>query len=138
MPHQHTTVKERLFARYVAEGYTQSESVRRAGYEGNPNKLGSKLVKREDVMQLIKQRSKELEEERALSLDDHLSALAMLRDNAKDAGQYSAAIQAEHHRGKAARLYVEQSHVIEQSVDTPNEILERLNVLLDEKSADSI
>jgi len=89
-------------------------------------------------MQLIKQRSKELEDERALSLDDHLSALAMLRDDAKDAGQYSAAIQAEHHRGKAARLYVEQSHVIEQSVDTPNEILERLNVLLDDKSADSI
>ena len=138
MPHQHTTVKERLFARYVAEGYTQSESVRRAGYQGNPNKLGSKLVQREDVMQLIKQRSKELEEERALSLDDHLSALASLRDDAKDAGQYSAAIQAEHHRGKAARLYVEQSHVIEQSVDTPNEILDRLNVLLDDKSTDSI
>ena len=138
MPHQHTTVKERLFARYVAEGYTQSESVRRAGYQGNPNKLGSKLVQREDVMQLIKQRSKELEEERALSLDDHLSALASLRDDAKDAGQYSAAIQAEHHRGKAARLYVEQSHVIEQTVDTPNEILDRLNVLLDDKSADSI
>ena len=138
MPNQHTTVKERLFARYVAEGYTQSESVRRAGYQGNPNKLGSKLVQRKDVMQLIEQRAKELEDERALTLDDHLSALATLRDDAKDAGQYSAAIQAEHHRGKAARLYVEQSHVIEQSLDTPADILARLNNLLDDKSADSI
>ena len=89
-------------------------------------------------MQLIEQRAKELEDERALTLDDHLTALASLRAEAKGAGQNSAAIQAEQHRGKAARLYVEHSHVIEQSIDTPADILARLNNLLDDKTADSI
>ena len=136
MPHMHTSVKERLFARYVAEGHTQSEAVRMAGYTGNPAKLGSKLVKREDVMELIDRRSRELEEERAISLSDHLESLASLRDEAKVAGQYSAAIQAEHHRGKASRLYVDQQHVVEQKVDSPTVILERLNNLLSHDAQD--
>ena len=98
MPHIHTSVKERLFARYVAEGHTQSDAVRMAGYTGHPAKLGSKLVKREDVMELIDRRSKELEEERALSLTDHLESLASLRDEAKSAGQYSPLCAAQESR----------------------------------------
>ena len=136
MPHMHTSVKERLFARYVAEGCTQSEAVRKAGYTGNPAKLGSKLVKREDVMELIDRRSRELEEERAISLSDHLESLASLRDEAKVAGQYSAAIQAEHHRGKASRLYMDQQHVVEQKVESPTVIMERLNNLLSHDAQD--
>ena len=136
MPHMHTSVKERLFARYVAEGHTQSDAVRMAGYTGHPAKLGSKLVKRGDVMELIDRRSKELEEERAISLSDHLESLASLRDEAKVAGQYSAAIQAEHHRGKASRLYVDQQHVVEPKVDSPTVILERLNNLLSHDAQD--
>ena len=87
-------------------------------------------------MELIDRRSKELEEERALSLSDHLESLASLRDEAKSAGQYSAAIQAEHHRGKASRLYVEQQHVVEQQVDSPTVILDRLNGLLSHDAQD--
>ncbi len=44
-----------------------------------------------------------------VTLEDHLRQLADLRDKAMEAGQYSAAISAEHHRGKAAGLYVERS-----------------------------
>ena len=87
-------------------------------------------------MELIDRRSKELEEERAISLSDHLESLASLRDEAKVAGQYSAAIQAEHHRGKASRLYVDQQHVVEQKVDSPTVILERLNNLLSHDAQD--
>eukprot|EP00493_Phyllostaurus_siculus_P013310 UN13507 len=45
-------------------------------------------------------------------------------------GQYSSAIQAEHHRGKASRLYEEQQAVVRADADSPSAILERLNGLL--------
>ena len=99
------SVKERLFARYVAEGRTQAESVRMAGFaSSNPDKKGSELVKKQQVVDLINQRGSELTDERAVSLREHLDTLAALRDDARKAGQYSSAIQAEHHRGKASRL----------------------------------
>jgi phage terminase small subunit len=44
-----------------------------------------------------------------VTLEGHLRQLADLRDKAIEAQQYSAAIVAEHHRGKAAGLYVERS-----------------------------
>ncbi len=69
-------------------------------------------------------------DDRAVSLREHLDTLAALRDDARDAGQYSSAIQAEHHRGKASRLYVEQQVVAKADMDSPTVILERLNGLL--------
>lgn len=125
------SVKERLFARYVAEGRTQAESVRMAGFaSSNPDKKGSELVKKQQVVDLINQRGSELTDERAVSLREHLDTLADLRDDARDAGQYSSAIQAEHHRGKASRLYVEQQAIVNADADSPSVILERLNGLL--------
>ena len=125
------SVKERLFARYVAEGRTQAQSVRMAGFAScNPDKKGSELVKKQHVVDLINQRGIELTDERAVSLREHLDTLAALRDDARDAGQYSSAIQAEHHRGKASRLYVEQQAIVNADADSPSVILERLNGLL--------
>lgn len=125
------SVKERLFARYVAEGRTQAESVRMAGFaSSNPDKKGSELVKKQQVVDLINQRGIELTDERAVSLREHLDTLAALRDDARKAGQYSSAIQAEHHRGKASRLYVEQQAIVNADADSPSVILERLNGLL--------
>ena len=129
-------VRERLFARYVAEGRTHRQSVEMAGFTCNPDKKGSELVKKPEIASLIQEKSLELEQNRAVSLQDHLDSLAMLRDDARDAGQYSAAIQAEHHRGKASRLYVEQSHVVEQKIGSPTEILDRLNGLLSHDTQD--
>ena len=127
-------MKERLFARYVAEGRTQAQSARMAGYTSNPDKKGSELVKKAEVVDLINQRGAELAADRAVSLRDHLDTLAALRDEARDAGQYSSAIQAEHHRGKASRLYVEQQLVAKTDMDSPTVILERLNGLLSRES----
>ena len=127
-------MKERLFARYVAEGRTQAESARMAGYTSNPDKKGSELVKKAEVVDLINQRGAELAADRAVSLRDHLDTLASLRDEARDAGQYSSAIQAEHHRGKASRLYVEQQLVAKADMDSHTVILERLNGLLSRES----
>ena len=105
-----------------------------AGYTSNPDKKGSELVKKAEVVDLINQRGAELAEERAVSLREHLDTLASLRDEARDAGQYSSAIQAEHHRGKASRLYVEQQLVAKADMDSPTVILERLNGLLSRES----
>ena len=127
-------VRERLFARYVAEGRTHRQSVEMAGFTCNPDKKGSELVKKAEVVDLINQRGAELAEDRAVSLRDHLDTLASLRDEAREAGQYSSAIQAEHHRGKASRLYVEQQLVAKADMDSPTVILERLNGLLSRES----
>ena len=92
------------------------------------------MVKKAEVVDLINQRGAELAADRAVSLRDHLDTLASLRDEARDAGQYSSAIQAEHHRGKASRLYVEQQLVAKADMDSPTVILERLNGLLSRES----
>ena len=104
------SVKERLFARYVAEGRTQAQSARMAGYASNPDKKGSELVKKPEVVDLINKRGAELADDRAVSLREHLDTLAALRDD--------------------ARLYVEQQVVAKADMDSPTVILERLNGLL--------
>ena len=43
-----------------------------------------------------------------LSLENHLKALEELRNAAIDKDQFSAAITAEHHRGKASGLYIDK------------------------------
>ena len=54
------SVKERLFARYVAEGRTQAESARMAGYTGNADKKGCELVRKPQVVDLLNQRGSEV------------------------------------------------------------------------------
>ena len=46
-----------------------------------------------------------------LTLEQHLRDLEALRNDAKDAGKYSAAISAEVSRGKASGLYVEKAEI---------------------------
>ena len=50
-----------------------------------------------------------------VTLENHLHQLAELREAALAAEQYSAAITAEFHRGKAAGLYVERSEAVTRS-----------------------
>ena len=73
----------------------------------------------------------ELEREERVSLAHHVGRMQDLSARAEDAGQFSAAIQAEHYAGKVSRLYVEQSHVVTTAVEAPETVLERLNSLID-------
>jgi len=87
----------------------------RAYQKCNPNAAeqtcrgeSAKLLKRPHVRLVLAQQQREMIERGACSLEQHLRELAELRDEAKQAGEYNAAIKAEELRGKACGLYVER------------------------------
>jgi phage terminase small subunit len=127
------TIKQRLFARYVARGESRKSAAELAGYKagGNASDVGSKLMRNPKVSAEVERVMQELEREERVSLAHHVGRMQDLSARAEDAGQFSAAIQAEHYAGKASRLYVEQSHVVTQAVEAPETVLERLNSLID-------
>jgi hypothetical protein len=75
-------------------------------------------------------------EKEAVSLENHLSTLHDLREEAKDQGQISAAITAEVHRGKAGGLYIDRREILTAKIDlmTKDDILTRLKELIAKKT----
>ena len=126
------TVKQRLFARYVAHGLSKRDAAEKAGYKpgGNASDVGYKLAKLPKVQAEISRVSAENEREERVSLAQHVARMEELSKEAQDAGQFSAAIQAAHYAGRVSRLYVEQSHVVSESVDDRHDVLERLNAIV--------
>lgn len=103
-------VREEKFARFVAQGLTQTEAARQAGYsQGAAHVQASRLMKRDTVRERIAQLMAPIDVETAKK--DHIDRLSQLRDRALSKGQLSAAIKAEELRGKVLGLYVEQSVV---------------------------
>ena len=132
------TIKQRLFARYVARGESRKSAAGLAGYKagGNASDVGSKLMRNPKVAAEVERVMQELQREERVSLAHHVGRMQDLSARAEDAGQFSAAIQAEHYAGRVSRLYVEQSHVVTQSVEPPEDVLERLNSLVDPQSTE--
>jgi hypothetical protein len=60
------------------------------------------------VVQYIGQLRSEYQKKYDVTFERHISELAKLRDNARESKAWSAAVNAEVARGKAAGLYVEQ------------------------------
>lgn len=58
----------------------------------------------------------------AISLEHHLTELAVLRDQARAAGQYSAAIAAEIARGKVGGYYIERAIVKNTTPETDGKV----------------
>jgi len=131
------TIKQRLFARYVARGESRKSAATLAGYKagGNASDVGSKLMRKPMVAAEVERVIQELAREERVSLAHHVGRMQDLSARAENAGQFSAAIQAEHYAGKASRLYVEQSHVVTQAVEPPEEVLDRLNGILESSDA---
>tara|TARA_R110000787_G_scaffold19819_2_gene59019 strand:- start:49 stop:495 length:447 start_codon:yes stop_codon:yes gene_type:complete len=131
------TIKQRLFARYVARGESRKGAAELAGYKagGNASDVGSKLMRNPKVSAEVERVIQELEREERVSLAHHVGRMQDLSARAEKAGQFSAAIQAEHYAGKVSRLYVEQSHVVTTALEAPEMVLERLNSLIDAEGA---
>jgi len=75
----------------------------------------------------------------AVSLENHLSTLHDLREEAKDQGQISAAITAEVHRGKAGGLYIDRREILTAKIDmmSKDDILTRLEQLINKRASES-
>jgi phage terminase small subunit len=81
----------------------------RAGYSAtNADVTGPRLLGNVGVAAAVTERQAKVAEKHGITLDSHLETLASLRDGAKSAEQYAAAITAETTRGKVAGLYVDK------------------------------
>jgi len=85
----------------IEAGYDKDSAHVRASELRNPNKYPG-------VVKYIGELRGELQKKYEITFEKHVAELAKLRDSSRDKGAWSAAINAEVARGKAAGLYVEQ------------------------------
>src|SRR6056300_1153230 len=85
----------------IAAGYAKDSARVRASELTNPKKYPL-------VVQYIGELREEYQKKYEVTFENHITELARLRDESKNKGAWSAAINAEVARGKAAGLYIEQ------------------------------
>ncbi|MAJ58393.1 MAG: hypothetical protein CMI74_10090 [Candidatus Pelagibacter sp.] len=135
------TEKQRKFAYELVtnEGrITATEAAKRAGY-GSPRERAYELQnprKHPLVVKYIGEIRDELQKKYDITFQRHISELAKIRDQAREKGAWSAAVNAEVARGKAGGLYVEQKIIRTGKLeDLSSEELEaRMKEILDEYS----
>lgn len=108
------TAKQEAFCLALLESGNAKEAYRKA-YPASSSWLDStvyekacRLRKNAKIMARMEQLRKPAIEAAQMTLEGHLNDLKRLRDKAEDEGKYTAAVQAEVSRGKAAGLYVEK------------------------------
>ena len=86
------------------------------------------------VVQYIGELRTELQKKYDVTFSSHITELAKLRDESREKGAWSAAINAEVARGKAAGLYVEQKIIRTGSIDdlSADELEARMKEILDD------
>ena len=85
----------------IEAGYDKDSAHVRASELRNSNKYPG-------VVKYIGELREEIQKKHEITFEKHIAELAKLRDSSRDKGAWSAAINAEVARGKAAGLYVEQ------------------------------
>ena len=108
------TIKQENFCLAYIETNNASEAYRRSfnAEKMKPvtiNKRASEFINRRDIAGRIQELRKPAIEAAQITLEDHLNALKKLRDDAAMVNQFSAAITAEVHRGKASGFYMDKS-----------------------------
>jgi phage terminase small subunit len=113
----------------ISAGYSSDAAVVSASKLQNP-----KLYPL--VVQYIGQLRSEYQKKYDVTFERHISELAKLRDNARESKAWSAAVNAEVARGKAAGLYVEQKIIRTGKLDdlSEEELDKRLAEVLDQYS----
>jgi phage terminase small subunit len=105
------------FAQEITSGKSQSESYRIAYPKSTKWKpeivqqKASRLMADGKVQARVEELRRPILEKVGLTLEDHLTKLADLRDKAEKDGKYAAAISAETNRGRAAGLYKDRLEV---------------------------
>lgn len=110
------TEKQERFVQGIIKGMRQAQAYRLA-YDVENNKdetiwaNASRLMDNNKVIARIEELRTPVAEKAQLTLSQHLKDLLDLRDKSATAEKYSAAVQAETVRGKAAGLHVEKLEV---------------------------
>ena len=111
----------------IAAGYAEGSAHVRASELRNPRKFPL-------VVKYIGEIRSELQEKYKVDYGSHIRELAKLREESREKGAWSAAINAEVARGKAAGLYIEQKIIKHGKLEdlTEQELEQRLNKILDD------
>ena len=135
------TEKQRKFAYELVtnEGrITGTEAAKRAGY-GSPRERAYELQNPRKfplVVKYIGEIRDELQKKYDITFQRHISELAKIRDQAREKGAWSAAVNAEVARGKAGGLYIEQKIIRTGKLEdlSAEELETRMKEILDEYS----
>jgi phage terminase small subunit len=113
----------------IAAGYAKDSARVRASELTNPKKYPL-------VVQYIGELRAEYQKKYEVTFENHITELARLRDESKNKGAWSAAINAEVARGKAAGLYIEQKIIRTGKLEdlTAEELEARMKTIIDEYS----
>lgn len=130
---QRLTPKQQKFLNnYLHGDMTQTASARDAGYK-NPNVSAVQLLNHPVVRERMEEMRQELETKYGVNITKSVRDMQRLRDEAWNAGNYSAAIKAEELRLKVTGLMVARSHVTHEHVDnlSREQIVEQLQEFMD-------
>jgi len=140
---QQLNSKQKKFCKEYLKGQTATDSAIKAGYTKDrkgAKTQGSVLLNHNPVVRnyLIDLEIAASEKD-AVSLENHLSTLHDLREEAKDQGQISAAITAEVHRGKAGGLYIDRREILTAKIDlmSKDDLLDRLETMIKKRATES-
>lgn len=131
------TQRQREFARYFVDGkHSNAECARMAGYASDSAAQHAyKLLDGKsypEVVELIKELREDRERKYGVSLIGQLKRLSVLSEGAEEAGQFSAAINAEKLRSALGGLTIdrrEANHIHQLDSLSRDEIVGRLNEL---------
>ena len=119
------TDKQRIFVKIYTENegrLTPTECARQAGYaEERANTTASELLNGKrfpKVVEAVVARRAEIEKTHEVKLNKHVQELARLREKSLAEKSYSAAVNAERLRGKAAGLYIDRKEIRTGSIDS--------------------
>ena len=116
-----------------------AEAAFQAGYKTRPRQAASELRNPKIsplVVKYIGELRAEVQEKYGISFEKHISELAQIRNQALEKGAWSAAVNAEVARGKAAGLYIEQKIIRTGKLEdlTSEELESRMKTIIDEYS----
>ena len=101
--------RQRRFVDEYLIDLNATQAAIRAGYSPKTAKaIASENLTKPDIAAELADRRRVVAERAQLTVDSHLAELASLRDNAKRAEQYAAAVAAETRRGEVAGFYVKR------------------------------
>jgi phage terminase small subunit len=130
------TLRQKKFAEEVVLGRcSQTEAARRAGYAKSSAAVRAcellRISRFPNIANYINDLRLELSKKYEISYEGHLRDLGDLRDRAAANNQFSAAINAETHRGKVGGLYVDRKEVLHAHINamSKNDLIHRLEEL---------
>ena len=112
------------FARLVASGTVTASTAYRKAYASNGGPAtvavaASKLRNEPRIAALITEIQEAAAARSSVTLESHLTALLVLRNEARTAGQFGVAVGAEVARGKASGVHVEKTEVLNLNRSLP-------------------